>query len=224
MAYQLDKIIITPGKQRKITNPEIKRLRQHKKQAKKYMEKAYKEGNRQGESLKNTSTTNKSWWKNKRTRRLKHWENRPGNHIQRRNQLPTVWKIRKSITKQNSCDYDLMTEDGIKVTDPNEHKEHVAKYSEELYTAREGNLQYKKWTNHIKRIVASVDAILQDAQNEEPFTEKELDKPIKSLRKRKCPGPDNIPNEIFIKATGNTRKVYLKMLNHILEKGSIPEQ
>ena len=27
-----------------------------------------------------------------------------------------------------------------------------------------------------------------------------------------------------MKATGNTQKVYLKMLNHILEKGSIPEQ
>ena len=76
----------------------------------------------------------------------------------------------------------------------------------------------------MKRIVASVDAILQDAPNEELFTEKELDNAIKSLRKLKCPEPDNIPSEIFLKATGNTRIMYLKMLNHILEKGSIPEQ
>ena len=117
-----------------------------------------------------------------------------------------------------------MTEDGIKVTDPSEHKEHVTKCYKKLYTAREGNLQYKKWTNHIKRIVASVDAILQDAPNEKPFTEEELDKAIKSLRKGKCPGPDNIPDKIFLKASGNTRKVYLKMLNHIQERGSIPEQ
>ena len=33
------------------------------------------------------------------------------------------WKIRKSITKQSGCDYDLVTEDGTKVTDPNEHKD-----------------------------------------------------------------------------------------------------
>ena len=52
MAQQLGKITITPGKKRKITNPEIKRLRQHKKQAKKDMEKAHKEGNRQGEPFK----------------------------------------------------------------------------------------------------------------------------------------------------------------------------
>ena len=82
----------------------------------------------------------------------------------------------------------------------------------------------QKWTNHIKRLVASVDEILQDAPNEEPFTEKELDKAIKTLRRGKCPGPDNIPNGVFVKATGSTRKVYLKMLNHVLEKGSIPEQ
>ena len=117
-----------------------------------------------------------------------------------------------------------MTKDGIKVTNPSELKEHVLKYFEELYIVRERNPQYRKWTNHMKRIVASVDAILQDAPNEELFTEKELDNAIKSLRKLKCPEPDNIPSEIFLKATGNTRIMYLKMLNHILEKGSIPEQ
>ena len=36
-----------------------------------------------------------------------------------------------------------MTEDRINVIDPSEHKEHVAKYNEELCTAREGNPQYK---------------------------------------------------------------------------------
>ena len=121
-------------------------------------------------------------------------------------------------------DFLIITE-GLCASDPSEHKEHVAKCYEELYTAQEDNPQYKKWTTkRQKRIVASVDVILQDAPNEEPFTEIELDNAIKSLKKGKCPGLDNIPNEIFLKATGNTHKVYLKMLNHILEKGIIPEQ
>ena len=225
MAQQLGKISITPGKKRKITNPEIKRLRQHKKQAKKDMEKAHKEGNRQGEPLKK--------YLEYQQKLREKTEEQEGRNIEKIAQeiisrggtnSQQFWKIRKSITKQNSCDYELITEDGIKVIDPSEHKEHVAKYYDELYTAREGNPQYKKWTNHIKRIVASVDAILQDAPNEEPFTGKELDKAIKTLRRGKCPGPDNIPNEAFIKASANTRKVYLKMFNHILEKGNIPEQ
>ena len=225
MAQQLGKITITPGKKRKITNPEIKRLRQHKKQAKKDMEKAHKEGNRQGEPLKKYLE-----YQQKLREKIEEQEGRNIEKIAQEiisrggTNSQQFWKIRKSITKQNSCDYELITEDGIKVIDPSEHKEHVAKYYEELYTAREGNPQYKKWTNHIKRIVASVDAILQDAPNEEPFTGKELDKAIKTLRRGKCPGPDNIPNEAFIKASANTRKVYLKMFNHILEKGNIPEQ
>ena len=76
-----------------------------------------------------------------------------------------------------------MTEDGIKVIDSSEHKEHAAKYYEELYTARKGNPQYKKWTNHIKRTDALVDAFLQDAPNDELFTKKELDQAIKKERK-----------------------------------------
>ena len=184
------------------------------------MEKAHKEGNRQGEPLKKYLE-----YQQKLREKIEEQEGRNIEKIAQEiisrggTNSQQFWKIRKSITKQNSCDYDLMPEDGIKVIDPSEYKEHVTKYYEELYTAREGNPQYKKkWTNHIKRIVASVDAILQDAPNEEPFTGKERDKAIKTLRRGKCPGPDNIPNEVFIKATGNTQKVYLKMFNHILEK------
>ena len=65
------------------------------------------------------------------------------NHIQRANSQQ-FWKIRKSITKQRGCDYDLVNEDGTKITDPNEHKVHMAKYYENLYTAREGNPLYEK--------------------------------------------------------------------------------
>ena len=142
MAQQLGKITITPGKKRKIRNPEIKRLRQHKKPSKKKdMEKAYKEGNRQGESLKKYLEYQQ---------KLREKIEQEGRNIEKialeiisrgGTNSQHFWKIRKSITKQNSCDYDLMTENGIKVIDPSEHKEHIAKYYEELYTAREGNPQ-----------------------------------------------------------------------------------
>ena len=225
MSQTLGKITIRPGKKRKITNPEINRLRQQKKQAKKEMEKACKKGTEQREKLHKYLTCQNKLREKIEEQECKNIEkitkeiiSRGGTNSQQ------FWKIRKRITKQNGCDYDLVTEDGTKITDPDEHKEHIAKYYEDLYTAREGNPLYKKWTNHIKRMVASIDAILQHAPDEEPFTEKELDTAIKSLKKGKCPGPDNIPNEIFIKANKNTKKVYLKMFNHIITQGVIPEQ
>ena len=108
------------------------------------MEKAHKEGNRQGEPLKKYLE-----YQQKLREKIEEQEGRNIEKIAQEiisrggTNSQQFWKIRKSITKQNSCDYELMTEDGIKVIDPSEHKEHVAKYYEELYTAREGNPQYK---------------------------------------------------------------------------------
>ena len=51
MSQTLGKITIRPGKKRKITNPEINRLRQQKKTSQKDMEKAYKKGIEQREKL-----------------------------------------------------------------------------------------------------------------------------------------------------------------------------
>ena len=73
-------------------------------------------------------------------------------------------------------------------------------------------------------MVASIEAILQHAPDEEPFTKKGLDTAIKSLKKGKCPGPDDIPNEILLKANKNTRNIYLDMFNHIITQGVISEQ
>ena len=52
---------------------------------------------------------------------------------------------------------------------------------------------------------------------------KELEIAIRSLKTRKCPGPDNIPNEIFSKSSKATRYIYL-MFNKILRKREIPPQ
>ena len=53
---------------------------------------------------------------------------------------------------------------------------------------------------------------------------KELEIAIRSLKTRKCPGPDNIPNEIFSKSSKATRYIYLNMFNKILRKREIPPQ
>ncbi len=41
---------------------------------------------------------------------------------------------------------------------------------------------------------------------------------IEKIKNGKCSGPDNIPNEVFTKANQETKTIYLKILNIILEK------
>ena len=59
------------------------------------------------------------------------------------------WKIRKRIL--NKCkmddDYDTVTEEGKVLLDKEVAKEYIANYYENLYLARQGNDEYKQWTN-----------------------------------------------------------------------------
>ena len=64
------------------------------------------------------------------------------------------WKLKNQIENQKQNDpYDTITKDGRKITNPQETKDYIAGYYEQLYQAREGTQEYEKWTNHIKHTV-----------------------------------------------------------------------
>ena len=50
------------------------------------------------------------------------------------------------ITWNNT--YDTITEEGVKIEDPGETKNHIADFYENLYQAREGKPEYQNWTDH----------------------------------------------------------------------------
>ena len=53
---------------------------------------------------------------------------------------------------------------------------------------------------------------------------KELNRAIKSLKKDKAPGPDEIYNEILINAGKNLKRNLLKMINNFWKLETIPEE
>ena len=107
------------------------------------------------------------------------------------------WKIRRKIMSQGRNEtYDLITEDGTQITDPEKSKELIADFYENLYQARPGTKEYEQWT---KKITDEVHRIKTDTLKAEPeFTNDEYKTAIKSLKRGKSNGPDNLPNEIFI--------------------------
>ena len=64
------------------------------------------------------------------------------------------WKMRKKLlnTKSNEKS-ELTTEENIQVTHPEEANEYIAKYFETLYQARQGEPEYNKWTQTIKKTI-----------------------------------------------------------------------
>ena len=59
---------------------------------------------------------------------------------------------------------------------------------------------------------------------ERPFSKHELDKTIQTLKKRKSPGPDGIPNEMIQLMGENPRYRMLEIVNRIWQEGYHPKQ
>ena len=143
----------------------------------------------------------------------------------------SFWKIRKKILKNSNTDdsYDTITEEGVTITDPEEAKEYIAQYYENLYQAREGKEQYKEWTEKIKNKVIEIERDLEnrpeERSNEETqFTMYEMCEALKCLKPGKAPGPDGIPNEVLKRANKDTLPIYLQEMNKIMNSTNIPEQ
>ena len=70
--------------------------------------------------------------------------------------------LRKCIIKPPNQQYDLITEEGQKITDSTEHKNYIANYFEDLNQAREGSAKFEDWTNHIKKMVISIEITMEN--------------------------------------------------------------
>ncbi len=136
-----------------------------------------------------------------------------------------IWKTRKRTKCNNELEYDIITEAGETLIEAEITKEYIADQYEALYQARPGTKEYEQWTEHITETVKKVGENHEKTgktQGSEPITLKEVNKAIKKLKRNKSLGPDQIPNEIFIEANENTRKVYVDIMNNIHQNENIP--
>ena len=136
----------------------------------------------------------------------------------------TIWEARKKAKGCRELDYNTYSEEGTLIEDPEKTKDHIANYFEQLYQAREGTAPYAEWTNKIKTQVRKNLEKDPDTttETEDQITEKEMNAAIKKLKRNKSLGPDKIPNEIFIEANKETRKVLKEILEKVHKEEEIP--
>ena len=217
------------GNGRRKESDETKRLRKAKRLAKKEYQTAV--------SDKQTLAETKSKKKLKLTNAQKTLREHIQNEIKTQTQLKmnrlieeggtksgNFWKIRKRILKGNeNLEKYTKDEQGKEIKKPEEIKEHIANYYEQLYQAREELPGYDTWTRIIEDKISDLrKTTAQDTIP--PFTAQELNKVIAKLKRNKATGPDNIPNTAFIEANKQTRTIILKALNHITSTKNIPTQ
>ena len=117
-----------------------------------------------------------------------------------------------------------MSEEGEEILDQEEAKNYIADYYEGLYQERESNPEYQEWTNKIKDEIERIEKEMESVEAVEPITTEELNSAIKSLKRKKATGPDEVPNEAFIEADQETREIYREVFNNITSSQVVPDE
>ena len=60
-----------------------------------------------------------------------------------------IWQTRRKIKTDTDLDYNTITEEGRVLTEPEEMREYIAEYFENLYQARPSTPTYEEWTKKI---------------------------------------------------------------------------
>ena len=140
------------------------------------------------------------------------------------NTMQSIWKLRSEIEKDKQKEmYDTITETGVELINPDETKNYIAEYFEELYQARPAKPEYTESTQSIQDEVNEIEMYLEHEPHIEDISMEKLMKSIKKLKRNKATGPDELPNEIFIEADEGTRIIYLEAMNKINKERSIPD-
>ena len=216
---------ITIGGTRNQENETIKKLREEKKKHKKNHWNAIK-------TKHNEQAARKEYIKSQKTLREaieKHEQETTKEKLEKLVKeggikSQSFWNIRKKIMPRKTQDkHNTVTEEGKTIINKEEAKEHIAKYYEDLYQAREAEEDYKEITRVIQTEVEKMNQKTQH-NNRGEISEQEIKTAIKATKRNKANGPDNIPNEAMIEANTETREIMRKTLNNIMDTVKIPEE
>ena len=224
----IGKVKIRTDKTRKPQSEEIKATKKERKEAKKLFEQACKSGTK----AQKASMLEKYIETQKRTREMidkyetEQTEKRILELINKTKIDPnSIWQARRAARSNNELEYNTITEEGKELTDPEETKEHIAKYFENLYQARPGTTEYQASTEMITKTMKEFQEKYRKPGTEhEPITNKEIDAAIKKLKRKKSLGPDQLPNEIFIEADQETRNILCDIIREVHTKEKIPHR
>ena len=137
-----------------------------------------------------------------------------------------IWNIRRKAIGKSDPKLVIKSKDGVKLYADIDIKNRYKQYYEELLEPREPSEGYSEHAKEIEQIfqinmqIKSYD----DDELNQPFDMEELELVISELKRNKCPGPDEIPNELIKYAGTSMKSSILQMLNHFFKCETIPEE
>ena len=140
----------------------------------------------------------------------------------KKNNNKELWKLKRMTQTKNSSAFTIKDDKGEDITSPEEIKNRVTEYYEELYESNEVKEGYEDYNESQNKFIGQC-LVTKDKYIQE-LTEIEIEEAIKDLEKGKAVGPDEISNEMIIEGGTSMRKSILRMMMIIYNKEEIPKE
>ena len=136
-----------------------------------------------------------------------------------------IWKIRKKATKTSDIKLAIKSSEGKLLTEKEEIHQRYNEYYKDLLQPRPTVPESIEYVSQVDSMFENclTNHMYDDDDINIKFNIKELEKVLKELKPKKCPGPDEIPREVFIHAGRNLRESLLNMINTIFKVEEIPD-
>ena len=133
------------------------------------------------------------------------------------------WKLKKSVSpKKSPAKMTSVLSNNIEITGECLIKNEFRKEFQHRLRNRE---PHDDWVNYVKNINELLQVLLHCQADETPeFTMEELKKAIKKLKRKKSPGRDGLPSEVFVSAGDGLLNALLDVFNTIKRTKEIPKQ
>lgn len=132
----------------------------------------------------------------------------------------SAWKLTKSLTQTKTIIPPLKSGNKI-ITDPKEKSELLATTLKDSFTP---NVQDPLLLQHYNNVADSVKALYKTEENSKfkKYRSSQIKNILLKLKKKKAPGPDDIPNEALVHLPDSAIQLLTKIINSILKLGYFP--
>ena len=137
-----------------------------------------------------------------------------------------IWTMRKQCLRKKDQKMVIKNKEGKILSTKDEIHKEYEKHFQQVLTNRESKTEYKKYEDEINRQI-EINKNIKSYDNKPingPITEQEVRKVIKSLKKGKSPGQDEIGNELFINAGNDLISNLVNMFNYFWNNEEIPNE
>ena len=140
----------------------------------------------------------------------------------KKNNNKELWKIKRRTQSKQSSVFSVRNKEGNDITNPDDIKNRISEYYNELYEYNETIEGYEDYQEELENFIKQCWISKENTKQE--LKASEIEDIIKNLEKDKAVGPNSISNEMIQNGGKSMKESIIRMMKIIYETEELPDE